>query len=138
MSISWNKNLETGISVIDEQHKTLFESIGKLDSCKDSKSEFYELLINLQSYISVHFSTEEDYMRYSDYPDFVSHKSCHDKFVEDYKNIIKKVSKVDSILDLSQELIIFVETWIKEHYNNEDVKMASFLNKSNLENKQND
>jgi len=43
-------------------------------------------LIELQTYVKLHFKTEEDYMRYAHYPDYKEHKDCHDKFIKDYKS----------------------------------------------------
>lgn len=133
MVITWNDNLRTGISVIDEQHQLLFELIKDLDKFKNTKDSFYEVLIELQNYVSVHFSTEEEYMRYLVYPDYNHHKACHDKFVEDYKKILKRITTVDNITELGPELIAFVENWIKAHYTNEDVKMAGYINQRHFD-----
>lgn len=133
MTITWTDDLKTGISIIDEQHQEIFKTANKLEKAKENKSTFYEVLIELQTYISLHFSTEEKYMEYTDYYDFAKHKACHDKFVEDYKNILKKVYQRD-VMDVGPELIAFVENWITEHYSNEDVKMAAYLNNNSLDN----
>lgn len=132
MTIIWSDNLKTGISIIDEQHQLLFDTINKLKEFKNTKENFYEILFDLQNYVSVHFHTEETYMKHFCYPNYNNHKACHDKFVEDCKNILNKNATVGSIKDLGEELIIFVEHWIKEHYTNEDVKMANYIRKNQL------
>lgn len=86
MTIIFNDDLRTGISIIDDQHQQLFEFINKLDRFKDDKSSFMKTLIELQTYVKLHFKTEEDYMRYAHYPDYKEHKDCHDKFIKDYKS----------------------------------------------------
>lgn len=134
MVIEWTDNLKTGITVIDEQHEGLFKTVNKLEKAKTSKSAFYEILIELQTYIKLHFATEEKYMKYTGYSELDSHKACHEKFVKDYKNILKKVSELDNVMDIGPELITFVQDWILHHYTNEDVKMADYLNKSSLDN----
>lgn len=76
VTIVWNDNLKTGITVIDEQHQSLFELIGKLDLSKEEEeSLFYEILVDFQRYISVHFKTEEEYMKYTEYPAYQDHKN---------------------------------------------------------------
>lgn len=132
MPIEWNENLKTGILIIDQQHQSLFELINKLNEFKATKKGFYEILLELQTYASTHFSTEEEYMRYMKYPDFNHHKKCHENFVQDFKRLMKKVSTVENIIDLGPELIEFIESWIKQHYTDEDVKMAAYINKSRL------
>lgn len=128
MTIEWNDNLKTGISTIDEQHYELFETINKLEKCKTSESIFYKVLSDLNRYISVHFVTEEDYMKHTGYPKYKQHKECHEKFSADLKKLLKVNSSKSSIMDSRIELIDFVENWLKNHYENEDVEMAAFLN----------
>lgn len=132
MTIEWNDNLKTGILIIDQQHQSLFEIINKLNRFKESKKGFYELLLELQNYASTHFKTEEEYMHYMNYPDLNHHKECHEKFVQDFRTLLKKISTVDNITELGPEFINFVENWIKQHYTEEDVKMASFINTNRL------
>lgn len=129
MTIEWNDNLKTGISKIDEQHKALFETAIKLDKSKEDESLFYSVLSDLKEYIYLHFSTEEEYMRYTDYPDYESHKACHDDFAKNLSEILKINSLNGSIMDSRFEIIEFVENWMTNHYSNEDVKMAEHLKK---------
>ena len=131
MVIINTENLLTGIDIIDEQHQALFKLINNLDGIRDSKESFHRALLELQIYVSNHFKTEEEYMRYMSYPDFPAHKDCHDKFIEDYKLLLKKISFAINSLELASEFIEFVETWIKEHYTNVDVKMAEYINARN-------
>lgn len=130
--IQWNDNLKTGISTIDEQHQKLFETANKLEECKHTEEFFYEVVIALNQYISEHFKTEEEYMRLTEYPEYESHKNCHDSFASDLKNIIQTHSVESSIMDSRIELISFVEDWLANHYKNEDVKMAAHLNKKSF------
>lgn len=127
--IIWNDNLKTGISSIDEQHQELFETINKLEKCKISESIFYKVLSDLNRYISVHFVTEEDYMKHTGYPNYKQHKECHEKFSTDFKKLLKENSSNSSIMESRIELIDFVENWLRNHYENEDVEMATYLNK---------
>lgn len=132
MALEWNDNLKTGISVIDEQHQELFKMINKLERFIQDKANFLEALIDLQTYSSVHFKTEEDYMNYTNYPDLEHHKKEHELFVKTYMDILKKINEVEKMTDLGQELIYYIETWIEKHYTNEDVKMAIHFKKNSL------
>lgn len=130
MSISWSDELKTGIADIDEQHQSLFETVNKLDKAKESREIFYEALIEFETYMLLHFKTEEEYMRDALYFDYEHHKECHDKFIFDFKKLFKQISSQASVLDLRTEMIAFLEGWIKEHYTVIDVKMAKFLNQN--------
>lgn len=133
MGISWNDNLKTGIYIIDEQHQKLFDLINNLDKFKGSKKDFTEVLLELQTYVATHFSTEEEYMRYLDYPDYEKHKACHDEFSNKYYSTLKKIFNEKNAINFGQEFVILLEDWITTHYTDEDVKMAAFI-KNNLPN----
>lgn len=129
MTILWNDNLRTGIAIIDEQHQELFETINSLEKCKISEAYFYSILSALNRYISVHFKTEEDYMHHTAYPNYNRHKECHEQFTVDYKNLLKQNSSKQGIMDSRLELIAFIENWLKNHYETEDLEMADYLKK---------
>lgn len=129
MTIVWNDDLKTGINAIDYQHKLLFETINKLSDVEKKKGIFYEVLVELQVYVSEHFSTEEKFMSSSGYHDYMHHKKCHDDFIVKYKEFFEKIISIDNMIKLVPELITFIESWLNDHYTNEDVKMASYLNK---------
>lgn len=131
MVILNTENLITGIDIIDEQHQALFKLINNLDNFKSSKDGFRQILLELQTYVSNHFKTEEEYMHYMSYPDFPHHKECHEKFIKDYKLLLKKLSAADKYSDVSSEFIEFIEDWIQEHYNNVDVKLAEYIQSNN-------
>ena len=127
MTISWNDNLKTGIHDIDEQHQQLFETINKLEKFKESNIGLKDVLVELQTYMLRHFKTEEEYMRYTNYPDYTAHKNAHDKVLEDYREIMKKDLATDFALNPRMELTTFIEDWLTDHYTNTDVKMADYI-----------
>lgn len=127
MTITWSDDLETGIAIIDEQHHRLFETIGKLDKFKDNENVFYDILINLMNYMTIHFKTEQDFMLNTNYSDLKHHKNCHDEFVNEFKKFLDKVSPNMLLMDIAPEVIKYAEEWITGHYANEDLKMAKYL-----------
>lgn len=126
MTIVWNNDLKTGIDVIDYQHQLLFETINKLHEAQKNKTVFLQVLVELMIYISEHFETEENFMKTSGYVYYISHKECHEKFSSCYKERLNQICDNDFI-KIPPELIIFVEDWLMEHYTNEDLKMAKYL-----------
>ncbi|MDO6440718.1 EAL domain-containing protein [Marinobacter sp. 2_MG-2023] len=59
----WNRNFETGIEKIDDQHKVLVEILNRLAwhfASSASELDFGHILDELLSYAAYHFKTEED------------------------------------------------------------------------------
>lgn len=131
MVILNTENLITGIDIIDEQHQALFKLINNLDKFLESKEGFRQALLELQIYVANHFKTEEEYMRYMSYPELDYHQECHNKFIEDYKALLKKLSSASTSLNVASEFVKFIEDWIQEHYTTVDVKMAEYIQNRN-------
>jgi len=127
MTIVWNKELETGIKVIDEQHQFIIESLSSVETSTLEKNELFELLTRLQAYLSVHFDVEEDYMKDTDYPEYQKHKAIHDKVLEDCQDILTQNYSNNDASKVAYKLVGYMKNWFSEHYANEDVKMAEFL-----------
>lgn len=117
---TWKDEYATGVSIIDEQHKHLFE-IGNtayelLNNTLtiDKYDKIIHVIEELRDYAVFHFKYEEEYMLSIKYKKFLSHKVEHDEF-------IKKVDEVDlTLIDESQNeyilsLLQFVYKWISEH-----------------------
>src|SRR5450631_2815950 len=77
----WNPGLETGIPLIDEQHRQLlgqFEALLVAIHERRPDDRVPGLLAFLSDYVETHFSTEEDHMRAACYPGYLDHKAIHD------------------------------------------------------------
>ena len=94
---------KTGIEIIDNEHKMLFEIADKIYNL--SKNEFiidkYDRIVNLieelKGYAALHFRDEEAYMESINYKKMFTQKVDHDNF-------IKKLNQIDlNDLDANQE-----------------------------------
>lgn len=124
---NWSAQYETGIFLVDTQHKKLVDAINTLhDSMKDGKGkEVAEKTLNfLVDYTIQHFSSEEDLMKKKGYPDFTSHKITHDKFVAEVKEIKTKYL-AGKILPMQVSSIL--SDWLKNHILGTDKKYVPFL-----------
>lgn len=133
MTLEWNNNLLTGIAEIDNQHKLLFELINKLGNKCSSKTDFFNVYAELQAFVGIHFKTEENYMRYLNYPEYETHKGCHDNFVYEVKLILKNKISGDDFSVFSSKLVETFENWLMTHYTDEDVKMAEYIKSCHYE-----
>jgi len=101
--IAWDNKYNTGIELIDNQHKQLIELTNELYSaCMTGDAHlsdiFKDTMTRMVDYVHHHFSTEMDYLKKINYPDYHNHKLMHDALIkdilaaaEDYKNDKKLV-----------------------------------------------
>ena len=127
MSITWNDKLETGIPIIDEQHQFIIEALSEIRISKLKKAELFQLLIDLQTYLSNHFDIEEKYMIETNYPEYAIHKADHDKVLKDTKNILTQNNADARPSEIALELVNYMQNWFIEHYSSIDTKMADYL-----------
>lgn len=124
---NWGSQYETGIFVIDVQHKKLVEAINNLhDAMKEGKGKdkAQSILDFLVDYTVQHFNTEENLMKQKNYSDYTNHKFAHDKLV---KEVAEMRSRYIEGKVLPMQLSGFLTDWLKNHILNTDKKYVPFL-----------
>lgn len=128
---NWSSRYETGIGIIDTQHKALFEAVNKLaDSFKagTSKAQVKDSLDFLVKYTVEHFQTEEKYMRDMDYPKLTSHMAEHAQLILKAKDLQDKLAEGKS---MTMDVTIFLADWLKHHINDVDMDYVAFTKEQN-------
>jgi hemerythrin-like metal-binding protein len=126
--ILWTPDLNTGISLIDDQHKMLCTYINALHRVLEQQTikEFgKDLISNLKCYTVSHFNTEEKYFTRSGYPDATQHKQVHKKFVEKI-DAAEKQFAVDQT-QVGEELLEFLKSWLLNHIRVTDHQYVPFV-----------
>ena len=131
----------TGIPVVDQQHRELFERLTSfLDVAKssDSPEKFKEMLDFFIRYMALHFSTEEDLMLMYGYPELVEHKKIHDTFRGKVFMFKEHFERDGFSEDIVEELKVNIIDWFVGHVQEIDQKYAPFIvqrmkNKKDLE-----
>lgn len=128
--IQWKEEYSVGFSLIDEQHKKLFEianrayDLLKNELLIDKYDRIAEIISELQDYTVYHFKTEEEYMQSIGYKKFFSQKVAHNDFLEKMKNI--DLNKID---DGQNEYLLgildFVGDWLVYHIIKQDKLIMS-------------
>jgi hemerythrin len=125
--IEWTENEILQVPKIDEQHlgivklvNDIYPQLGKLDQVKEI-SYTDELVFELRT----HFDTEEDMMKCSKYPGYISHKLEHDRFYHKVQKIHEKAKSGDPSITL--ELLNTLKTWLFNHLEINDRKCADFF-----------
>lgn len=82
--LEWKPDYETGVSVVDTQHKVLFDNINRLGKLLDKneieRAEADYLLKFLESYAEQHFKGEESCMARHRCPAHARNKEEHAQF----------------------------------------------------------
>ncbi len=125
--IEWSSALELGIDSVDEQHAKLVSLLNEAYDATVSLSgqeEILNILKRMNEYTKFHFSSEEELMKESGYPDLKSHMVKHLAFVEYVEKTMKRFEMEDFIS--SVELITYLFDWLKEHILGADKKFSEY------------
>ncbi len=129
MKYELTKDLETGNSLIDGEHRELFKAVNSLmDACgKGQGRQAIEPTAKfLLEYVDKHFSHEEDLQKKSGYPNFLGHKQFHAEYTRKLKALISGIPasgpSVTDLANINQQISVLIS-----HIRTEDKKLGQFL-----------
>ncbi len=131
--IEWNDKYSVNISLIDEQHKKLFEIINKaIIATKHSKvtKDVLGILDEMTEYALKHFEIEERYMKEFNFPEYLTHRKEHIDFTNntiDYKNKV-----VGGDFQIINEILEYLKQWLVNHIQVTDKKYIGCFKKNGL------
>lgn len=123
----WNKQFETGIATVDQQHLTLVELINRfavlVNSGKSDEAALDAILGELGEYASFHFAEEEELMeeRGLDRRFLERHERQHSQFIEQLSMMWDKRASLENP---AEALGDFLSSWLASHILEEDQSMA--------------
>lgn len=120
MAIEWTSDLNTGIEVIDDQHKRIVDYINQLENAigeKESRSVGL-VLDALEDYCLAHFGFEESLQEKAGYALAKPHKLIHDTFV---KRLARYREKHNAGEDVAHQLHDMLKTWLLHHIKRDDM-----------------
>lgn len=120
----WTDNLNTGIDVIDIQHRRIVDYINKLDDARNSYDKIIigDVIDALIDYTKSHFGFEEALMEDAGYEFARPHKKVHELFIRRVDELRERFRNGDEILDELQGLLT---RWLFSHIKHDD---ASYVN----------
>ena len=130
MPLQWTDDLATGVETIDNQHKEIFRRIDALlEACREGKgrAKVGETIAFLGDYVVNHFADEEKIQRKYSYPDYPSHKSQHDKFIQDFSVLKKEFDEEGPSLGMVITVNRVVSEWLVRHIKKVDRAMAEYV-----------
>ncbi len=129
--IEWVSELDTGIQVIDNQHKRIVEYINRLIDTRNThdKEQISLVLDELVDYTLSHFTFEESLMEEAGYPFIKGHKRVHQLFAKRVGDYLQRFKMGEDITD---ELLNTLKAWLINHIKSDDNDYADIV-RSNLQ-----
>ncbi|MES9969059.1 MAG: bacteriohemerythrin [Candidatus Thiodiazotropha sp.] len=117
--LTWKKDLETGIDVIDGQHKQIVSYINKLDDARVTKNRVViaKVIDDTVDYTVSHFGFEETLIEDAGYEFTRPHKRVHELFI---KRVSEYKQRFDDGEDIADDLHGLLSRWLFSHIQNDD------------------
>ena len=117
--IQWSPTLETGIDVIDQQHKRIVDYINALRIAqgKGDRGAVAKTIDDVIDYTQSHFGFEEALMEDAGYPLLNAHKRVHELFI---RRVAVLHQRFKSGEDIAQDLHNVLARWLITHIQTED------------------
>lgn len=123
----WTEALSTGVPLLDEHHKAIFQWLAELENAAAGERRLFGAyaVTRLNSYVREHFVAEEALMRSAGYPGLAEHMAEHAVFRAKLKELqLKSVG-----LDISVEAVEFLRDWLGNHIVRVDMAYVPYLNR---------
>ncbi|GAB3040440.1 bacteriohemerythrin [Acinetobacter apis] len=124
MKVYWNQDFDTGIEVIDEQHKRILDYINDIDEVcfTHDRDKVKEILDSIIDYTQSHFAFEESLQEEAGYRFSVPHKKVHELFI---RKIEGYRADFLSGKEIEEDLYQVLTHWLINHIKHDDADYVS-------------
>ncbi|MGE6661800.1 bacteriohemerythrin [Pseudomonas sp. NPDC077408] len=122
--LEWSNDLDTGIEVIDGQHRRIVDMINQLHLAQQGNQpqKVGQVIDELVDYTISHFAFEESMLEEAGYVFTKAHKRVHDVFIKRVHDYRVRFIEGEDITD---ELKGLLGRWLFGHIRNEDRNYVS-------------
>lgn len=130
MAITWTNDLNTGIEIIDQQHKRIVDYINQLETAmqRHDRDSVGQVMDELIDYTLSHFAFEESLQEEAGYSFAKPHKAVHDVFS---KRVLAYQQRHNAGEDVAPQLHGMLCTWLLQHIKRDDMAYVSAV-RSNM------
>jgi hemerythrin len=131
--LHWSSDLDTGIDVIDKQHRRIVDYLNELSSANSAGDQAVtnHVLNELVDYTLTHFAFEEELQEKAGYPFLKAHKRVHEIFTKRIAEFQKRAAAGENV---APELLSMLRIWLVNHIKGDDADYAPSVKKTlNLE-----
>lgn len=129
--LKWTSDLNTGIEVIDNQHRRIVDYINALydASLTQNRDEIAKVLEQLVEYTLSHFAFEEEMQAEAGYPFVKAHQKVHQLFVRRVSEFKQRFERGE---DIAEPLLSLLRTWLINHIRRDDADYVDLVKKNVL------
>jgi hemerythrin len=128
MRIRWQTSLAVGHRKIDDDHRHIFELVGRLQQASAAghgAEVIGAIFCDLADYVVQHFGREERLMERSGFPRILEHRKQHDGFLRRLGELVERHEVVED--GLVEETCEFLNDWLVRHVMGSDQELAQYL-----------
>ena len=127
--LTWSDDLDTGIDIIDSQHKRIVDYINDLHAATQTndRDAVGTVIDELVDYTISHFAFEESLMEKANYAFLDPHKRVHELFIKKINGFVERHENGE---DVSGELLRLLQRWLINHIKNEDADYGEVVLRS--------
>lgn len=131
MPFVWSADLDTGIEIIDQQHRRIVDYINQLEQANlaGDRDAVGHTLTELLDYTMSHFAFEEGLQEEAGYQFCKPHKRVHELFTRRVNDYISRHQLGE---DIGEELYTLLKTWLFNHIKRDDADYVGSV-KANME-----
>ncbi|BBD06766.1 bacteriohemerythrin [Desulfovibrio ferrophilus] len=133
--VQWDERMSVGVETIDQQHRELLELMNSLhetcsgDACQPDAVQ--KAADQFSEYTRYHFSTEEQFMDSTSYPEFdehmEQHMECSMKAADFFGDYLAGGGEV------GRDMLEYLKQWLINHILKTDRKLGLHLRNQGLE-----
>lgn len=124
--MEWSPAIATGYAKIDDDHKHLIALVNRLHEAmlkRAGKDQLGKVFDELAVYTKEHFGREEALMTKIGFVGSLEHRGQHRALIEQLEQLRKDF--VAGRLTITLETMKFLQTWVTEHIEKSDRKLAA-------------
>ncbi len=124
MPLAWTADLDTGIDVIDQQHRRIVDFVNDLEAAQvlGDQKKIKGVVDDCVDYTLSHFAFEESLQEEAGYPYCKPHKKVHQLFARKVSEYQQRMELGD---DVGAELHNMLSRWLVNHIKHDDADYVS-------------
>lgn len=123
--LQWRDEFRIGIEEVDYEHRVLIELINVAHGRATAGAPLEDALAEIHAVVTAHFALEEKDMRARHYHGLESHKSEHERLLDDIRDMMDGAAAGTYPGD--EAFAARLNEWFAGHFRTQDVALHRFL-----------